>query len=345
MAVDSTLTAIRTKVRRLTRSPSNSQITDAQIDEYVNTFVLYDLPEQLRLFTYRKTFKFYLDPYRDTYETGTNAYNANDPLSNFKNKYITVHNPVYIGGYPVSFTQDRSEFFSWYPFTNSKRQETTGDGAAVSVTGTLTDIPVMPNHVTFTSINGFDDGLVLHDVPVVDNATGKPTTDGNFYVPGTEPAAPPIAVLATNTINYITGEYTITFPSAPAAAQPIYSQTVPYVASRPQSILYYDNTFTVRPIPDEPYEVSMEVYIRPTEITAGQSPELEQMFQYISYGAAKKIFEDRSDMDSVQLIMPEYQNQERLVLRRTLVQYSNDRVATIYTQGLDSVGNPWRSLT
>jgi hypothetical protein len=41
---DSTLGAIRTKVRRLTRSPNTAQITDNQIDEYVNTFILYDFP-------------------------------------------------------------------------------------------------------------------------------------------------------------------------------------------------------------------------------------------------------------------------------------------------------------
>ena len=39
------LQTIRTKVRRLTRSLSPAQLTDAQIDEYINTFVLYDFPE------------------------------------------------------------------------------------------------------------------------------------------------------------------------------------------------------------------------------------------------------------------------------------------------------------
>ena len=38
---DSTLNAIRIKIRRITRSPSPSQISDATIDEYVNTFIHY----------------------------------------------------------------------------------------------------------------------------------------------------------------------------------------------------------------------------------------------------------------------------------------------------------------
>ena len=68
---DSTLAAIRTKIRRLTHSPSAALITDAQIDEYVNTFVLYDFPETLRLFSLRKTLTFYTEPNEDVYETNT----------------------------------------------------------------------------------------------------------------------------------------------------------------------------------------------------------------------------------------------------------------------------------
>ena len=75
------------------------------------------------------------------------------------------------------------------------------------------------------------------------------------------------------------------------------------------------------------------MYRRPTELLlVGQSPELEQWWQYIAYGASKKVFEDRMDMQSVQMIMPEFNKQERLVLRRTIVQQTNERVATIYTE-------------
>jgi len=48
--------------------------------------------------------------------------------------------------------------------------------------------------------------------------------------------------------------------------------------------------------------------------------------------AAIKIFQDRMDMDSVQLIMPERRNQMNLCNRRTLVQLSNERTASIYAE-------------
>lgn len=50
---DSTLAAIHEKVRRITRTPSMAQLTDAQLDQYINTFVLYDFPSNIRLFPLR----------------------------------------------------------------------------------------------------------------------------------------------------------------------------------------------------------------------------------------------------------------------------------------------------
>ena len=41
---NATLGAIRNKVRLLTHSPSTAQLADADIDQYVNTFILYDFP-------------------------------------------------------------------------------------------------------------------------------------------------------------------------------------------------------------------------------------------------------------------------------------------------------------
>jgi hypothetical protein len=317
---DSTLLAIRNKVRRLTRSPSVAQITDAEINEYINTFVLYDFPEQLRLFSLRKTFTFYTDPGTDVYETGSTA---PAPLTNFDNLYITTHEPVYVAGYKVLFTQSRDQFYGMYPFTNSiVSTGLTGDGVTVAFSGTLSSVPILKNNVLFTSkdINGL--GLRLSDDGAA-GPTGTLSGDG------------------TGTINYETGAYTLNFATAPAASEVIYSETVPYVAARPDSILYFDNTFIVRPVPDKVYPIVIEVYKRPTELLAdGDEPELQQFWQYLAYGAAVKVFQDRTDHESAQAIMPEFKRQEALVLRRTIVQQTKERVATIYTEGLGTVYGP-----
>lgn len=319
----STLAQIRTKVRRLTRSPSTAQLTDQNIDDYVNTFVLYDFPEHLRLFSLRTTFTFYAQPYIDTYST--NSTTATDPLYNFKNKYITVHPPIYIAGYNSLYSQSREQFFGIYPMTNSIASiGTTGDGVTTAFAGTLSNIPILRNNVLFDSVNTANAGLSLID----DGA-------GNLVVPNT--------TVNVGTINYVTGAYTFTFPSAPASGAAINSQTVPYVPSLPQALLFYNDTFTLRPVPDQPYRINMEVYQRPTELlsVATNIPELSEWWQYIAYGASKKVFEDRMDLESVQLIMPEFMKQQTLIQRRTIVQYTNERTATIYTdQGLGT-GNGW----
>src|SRR5271157_5332142 len=92
----SNLQAIQIKARRLTRSPSLSQLSDIDLNQYINTFILYDFPEALRLFSLRAVLTFYTQPNVDTYSTNTT--NLLDPLYNFKNKYIAVHQPIFMAG-------------------------------------------------------------------------------------------------------------------------------------------------------------------------------------------------------------------------------------------------------
>lgn len=353
------LTQIQTKVRRLTRSPSTAQLSDAELNNYINTFVVYDFPEQLRTFNLRTQFTFFTNPGQDVYPTDIDSFAGvfNNPLYNFQNLYLTIHPPVYVAGFQVFFSQSREQFFSIYPFVNNiSATGSTGNGVTTQFTGVINSqqsiippgitqqISLLQNQVLFSAVGNNGEGLTLADVPVVDPLTGNPTNIGNLYDPASAAyqAAlrnpPTVAFIApfaagTGVINYLTGAYTINFTSAPAAGLNINSQTVPQVRTRPQAVLFYQNQFTVRPVPDQAYRVNFEVYQRPTALLAtDKSPELEEYWELIAYGASRKIFQDRLDMESVQLIEPEYREQLRLRLRRTLVQHTNERVATIYTE-------------
>lgn len=345
---DSTLTAIKNKVRRLTRSPSTAQLTNADLEQYINTFIQFDFPEHLRQLSLRTTFTFFTNPYQDTYPTDIISFGGvtTNPLYDFQNRYLTIHPPIYIGGFQSFFYQSREQFFGIYPFVNSIASiGTQGDGVTTTFTGVVNsqfafippgtnqNIGLLQNQVLFSSVATDNSGLSLIDVPVLNTTTGNPSTIGNLYVPGNTPATPPTVVDPTNNINYVTGVFTITFPSAPGAGQDINSQTVPQVVGLPQALLYYDNKFTVRPVPDQPYRVNFEVYIRPTELLANnQSPQLNEWWQYISYGAVRKIFQDRMDTESLAQVEAEYRKQENLCLRRTIVQYTNERTSTIYSE-------------
>jgi hypothetical protein len=360
------LTQIQQKVRRLTRSPSEAQLTTPDLNNYINTFLIYDFPEQLRTFKLHETFTFYTNAFQTTYPTDIydfgGAVNASkNPLYNFENLYLSMNPPVYIGGFQVFFTQSREEFFNIYPRVASVASiGALGDGSTTTYTGVINaqqaqipgplnqQVNIWQGNVSFTSIDVNLDTLTMVDFPLLDATSGNPTVWGNLYVAGQTPVAPIIInppyatateLLANNYINYYTGEFVVTFPSAPGIGQCINSSSVPIATARPQSLLFYDGKFEVRPSPDQSYPVNFEVYVRPDALLAsGQAPQLEEWWQYIAYGAAKKIFEDRQDLDSVQLITPEFKQQERLCLRRTLVQNSNTRVATIYTQTLNGIG-------
>ena len=328
------LADIRIKVRRLTRSPSDSQLTDVTIDDYVNNFLLYDFPEELRLFTFKKMLTFYTQPNIARYDTNT-LRNA-DPLYDFKNAYITTSDPVYVSGYQAYFTQSVNDFYRRYPQIQGQYRVGTGDAATMLFTGTLTGHPVLANNVMFTSIDANGEGIILTDIPRTDPVTGVPTIIGDLVWP--DEAA------SRGTINYVTGVYSFTFAAAPDTDQPVWAHTYIYQAARPCSMLYYGNVFTLRPVPDKTYAVNIETYIRPTAlIGAAALPELEQHWQYIALSAARSILIDRLDIETLQLILPELKHQELLCQRRTIVQQSNEQVATIYNQpgGPNGYGRGW----
>lgn len=338
-----TLSAMRNKVRQLSRTPSDNQLSNDEIDNYINLSILNDFPAHLKLFYLRKTFTFYTQPNIDTYTT--NDLDATNPMYNFKNAILQASDPVYVGGYLSAFSQSRQQFFLWWPNIQLKSQFDTGDGATTDYEGTLSAIPVVPRNVMFsaTDANGLSTALV--DVPVFDPITGIQTQDGNLYnIEGPIPTTPPTVVDPLNTINYVTGVFTIDFTVAPAADAAIYAQTVQYSPSRPNSVLFFNDTFTLRPIPDGCYPVTIECQVPPTEmINAGDVPDINQWFEFIAYMAAKKVCEDRNDMDTIQILQPSLDEQKTLVERRTLFQQGDKRSATIYNMqtGLQGYWGPW----
>lgn len=347
----STLTQIQNKVRRLTRSLDVNVLPDATLNEYINTFILYDFPEHLRLFNLHTTLTFYTQPYIDTYSTVDVP--TTDPLYNFKNRYISVNPPIYIAGFEAMFSQSREQFFGVYPMLSSIMTNNNGDGTTTQfagninlpATGNQSGLPynnsasavIIRNNVIFDSIDANGNGLIMTDFPI--NAM-----IGNLRVPNQSPTSTTIQD-PVNYINYTTGQFVVTFKNssgvitAPASGQPVNSQTIPTQLARPQALLFYDTQFTVRPVPDQSYAVNMEVYQRPTELLAGsQVPELSEWWQFIAYGAAIKVLQDRMDTETVNQIYPEFEKQMALINRRTIVQNTNQRVSTIYSQQTNAAG-------
>ncbi len=349
-----TLATIQTKIRRLTRSMSENQLSTADIDQYVNTFIAYDMPEHLRQLDLRQQFTFWTTPGVDYYPASSDV---NSPLYQLNQKYLTFHAPVYVSGFQANFSEDRNNFYAQYPKLRSIASiGVNGDGVLTQFSGVVNsqqaNIPgsvnqnifLLQNEVMFNSVDARGNGLEMIDYPL--NNANLPSI-GNLYIPGGVPTST-VAQDPNNYINYQTGQFVLTFNAAPAANAVINSQTVPSQVSMPLITLFYGGSFWVRPIPDQVYQINMEAYVRPTQLLAsGDSPQLEEWWQYIAYGAAKKVFEDRMDIDSVQMIMPEFMKQQALCLRRTIVQQTSQRTSTIYTEnngsGPGTYGSGWGS--
>lgn len=322
----STLADIRLKVRRLTGRPSAQQITNEQIDEYINTFYQFDMPETLRLFSQETVFEFMTkeniaeyDMREETVFTG----NSNQPAVDV---FITIKPPVYIAGYQSFWSQDREQFFRLYPPLAQIEMDLTGNGTVGPYAVTFAISPILQSFVSVGAIDSTGETVNAVDIP-----TNR--TDGTWQISNTNLAL-------AGSISYVTGKATVTFNNPIPAGNEITFTGVPYVASRPQAVLFYDNVITIRPVPDASYPVKMNAYRRPTIlIDSGEFPELKQWWQYLAYGASKKVFEDSQDPEGVGNIMTAFKEQEVLVLRRTIIERTNQRVSTIYTEQLSTSFN------
>lgn len=307
----STLDRIRIKVRRLTRNPSQAQLSNADIDDYINNFVLYSLPAHMKLGTLETVLTFFTKPNVDTYETNTT--DADDPLYNFSNIYTNVLEPLYIDGTRSFFYQTLEDFYNAYPRNYTSIELGTGDGGSTNFTGGFDSYPILQNSITVSSVNTIGDPLLA-----TDNGDGEFTGD-----------ADPLS-----SISYATGQVYISFTSAPASGETIWLSGISYEASKPIAMLFFQNQFVLRPVPDRAYRVEVKVYRRPTQfINSTDVPELSEWWEYIAIGASIKILQDRLDAQGVNLLIPMFDEQELLIGRRKIIQNAGRRTETIYSGG------------
>lgn len=315
----STLTQIRTKVRRLTGRPSPQQISNDQIDEYINTFYLYDMPETLRLVTQQTVFEFMTEKNVDTYDMNTQTVWTGASNERVVDVYITVSPPVYIAGYQSFWSQSREQFFRTYPALAQITDQIQGDGTPGPYTYIFANTPIFQYNVTAGAIDNTGSTINCVDVPIS-------RTTGSWKEVNTN-------ISVTGSIDYIAGSLSISFANPIPAGNKITFTAVPYQPSRPQAVLFYNNVFTLRPVPDANYLVRMNAYKRPTALLdSGESPELKQWWQYLAYGAAIKVFQDLQDPEGQAAVMPEFERQEVMVLRRTIIERTQQRTSTIYTE-------------
>lgn len=360
IGLPNTVQDIINKVRMVTARPSATQITDTKILQYANTYYVYDMPEELRMESLRVNYQFLT--------------NANTPVYDFPtNMYLTAMPPVFIAGYQSYMTQSRQNFFRINPELNFLQQGTatyTGGGAynplgpfQIQCTAT----PLIPGFkqnppgaysLTTVNANTLNWNVLVSGIDANGNSQSL-IDDGQgnlFRVTDTTSTVP---TNVRGSVNYATGLVTIKssgFANGIPTLSTINIQYIPYVASRPQSVVFYQDQILVYPIPDQAYTISFEAYQYPIafaviqnpdgsiSITYSATPQVLEWWQLIAYGAADKIFADAGDFEMMAKYRPLLEEQKKLALRRTIVQQTAERTATIYTEQTAYPSYPFGNL-
>lgn len=124
------LSDIITYVRRIIKSPSNSQISDALIIDYINRFWMMDVDARLQLFDLKTKYQFMTTPTVDQYNMPLYSVQTEPagPIGMYP-VYQGFLGPAYINGIEVPLQTQKDSFFGYWPKVTQQLQVVElGDG-------------------------------------------------------------------------------------------------------------------------------------------------------------------------------------------------------------------------
>lgn len=214
----------------------------------------------------------------------------------FPSGYFTDQPGVYADGFPVIFYQDPDVFYQDWP--QQYAVDNIGAGGSTSYSGTLQNPPVIIGSLFIS-----DNTQVLQS-----------TTSGTFTGDG------------TGTIDFTTGAYSVTFNDPVASTATVYAKYIGYTGNRPSGCLFFQNQFTLRPVPDQVYQMHLQGFIQPASLSSDSSTPLQEEWGiYIAYGASLDIFSDRGDIGNYNENYPIFKRYESVAISRTVTQLSSQQ--------------------
>lgn len=359
------LSDILTYVRRLIKSPSNAQISDNLLIDYVNRFWILDVDARIQLFDLKTKYGFMCKPGITSYNMplyGVNEFPAqiegSNPTSaiNSYPVYQGFMDPAYVNGIQVPFYTQRDAFYKvWTPYLQQLQPAAIGNGGT-TYTLTLPFFPALAGHVDISgiikvgsSIDPIVGASLNTNVPITSlypaviitasngsNAQMKITDSGQFLNTnqniGFLQTTVGSTIQAAGTVNYQTGAVSVTFPSAVPTGNEIQVNCYFFQSGIPRAILFYDNVITIQPPPNVSYYVEMDAYLSPAAfLNSAAAVEFAYMSEYIARGAARKILSDTGDIEQFQFYEPLFKEQETLVWKRSQRQLTATRTGTIFS--------------
>ena len=172
-------------------------------------------------------------------------------------------------------------------------------------------VTIPPYTDVYTNINAPVPALIGKPIPGMHNR--------NTLNPGlnrTNTTTKPYT-LAIGSVNYVTGLFHINFPVAPDPACELTVFVKQYQTGKPFDLMFWNNEFTIRPVPKLVHKVEVEVYLTPVQfLSITDVPIMNQWSQYLQYGVAREILRKRGDFDGVAALEEGFLYQEALVLER-----------------------------
>lgn len=328
------------KVQELAALGTGNQATTSKILKYINSYYLYDLPNDLRNIKLEDTYTF-------------NTIQGVDVYPFDFDHWSTIKAPCYCSKIQIPFFQDRTTFYS-YNF-NSQQLETfdIGDGSTGPYSGTTQATPIIrsvnnnPMVSTQTSPTGvFPSGypptFTRNNISRIQNILISANTAISSLNVTDDGAGNLIGdCIAGGTIDYQSGAISgLTFTQAVPGGNNINIQYIQQVQGQPYSVLLYQDQLVLRPVPDQSYTMELTAMRQPSQALLGTSsltePDLEgrpeelYWWELIAFGVAKKFYQDRLDTDGVQMMDAFLQEKIQEARTRTYAQLGSRSVNTIF---------------
>lgn len=293
-----TLADIRTKVRQVTGRIVTTELSNNQLDNYINRYYQYTFPAELKLERKHTYYSFLTSANVAFYELPNTDYTNWEP-------------PATVNNLEVLWYQDPGAFLMQNPDQVTSSVAWTGDGSTTLFTTTAQGFPIMP------------DSIVITDNVEVFEDTNTTWTTSNVNIVGSEGG--------NATVNYSTGAISVTFNTAPADGQNIYLSYVQFQPGRPTAVLLYNNQFRFYPVPDTAYRFLVKAWAIVTPLTnATDVPDLPEWGPCIAYGASRDIHADFGELDAYAQVTSLYKEQLAYVLKRTNQNLLNTRSAPTF---------------
>jgi len=327
------------KVRECAALGTGDQSTEQKIIKYINSYYVLDLPNDLRNLKLKDVYTFNTVQGVDTYPFDFD-------------QWSTVEGPAYCGKIQIPLFQDKASFYR-YNF-NSQQLQTfdDGDGTSGPYAGTTQASPVIrsvynnPIVDTQTAPTGvfpagypptFRDSNISRVQSILISAN---TALSSLHVTD-DGAGNLIGDCTSGTIDYQTGAIAnLVFTSAVPSGNDINIQYTQAVLGKPYTILFFQNQFTLRPVPDQSYTIEMTAYREPSKALLGTTsftepnlngrPEEFCWWELIAFGVAKKFYQDRLDTDGVQMMDAFLQEKISEARTRTYGQLGSRSINTMF---------------